>query len=186
MNTHKYNRTPLDIEPLLMEKSFEELDAAERAFLVEQLGSESQIKAYQQMLQCCEMAAAIEPNLRPNAGIQAHVRSKVPPAPSLIKNGLESIFVALAGLFAVRSPMSSGIAIAMLTLAFWFGGNMEQSYYNNFEAMQDSLAINSTLPDAAIYEQALQNDSNTIITTPKTLNHKIVADSFSVRGILRQ
>ncbi len=185
MNT-KYKWTVLDIEPLLKEKSFEELNAIERAFLVDQLGNETQIKEYQKLLQCCETAAAIQPNLCPKAGIQAHVRSKVPPAPSVVKNGLESIFVVFSSLFAVRSPIRSGMAIAMLTLAFWFGGNMEQSYYNNFEAMQDSLAINSTLPDAAVYQQTLQNDSNTMITLPKALNHKIMADSFTVKGILRQ
>lgn len=187
MNTNKHKYNPLDIEPLLKEKTFDELNTSEKAFLIEQLGSESQIKQYQKMLQCCSTAAAINPNFQPNTGIQAHIRSKVPPAPSVINSGFESIFVAIAGLFSVRSPMSSGIAIAMLTLAFWFGGNMEQSYYNSYEAMQDSLAVNSMLPtDVAIHDNILQNDSNSTVTQPKVYRHTIMADSFSVRGILRQ
>ncbi|MEZ4887980.1 MAG: hypothetical protein R3E32_24845 [Chitinophagales bacterium] len=181
----KHKQTILDIEPLLKEKSFEEMDMTERDFLFQHLGNESQIKQYQALLQCYSKATIINPKLRPKAAIQSHLRNKLE-AQSVVRNGLESIFVAIASLFAVRSSMNSGIALAMLTLAFWFGSNMEQSLQNNFEYMQDSLAM-AAFPDTAMYNQPLQNDSNTAIVMPKTFYHTtMLADSFTIRGILRQ
>jgi len=185
-----HKRTILDIEPLLKDKTFEELDAGERAFLTEHLGSESQIKHYQTMLQCCSKAVVITPDLRPNPAIQNRLRNKLK-TQSVVKNGLETFFVAIGSLFSVRSPISSGIAVAMLTLTFWFNSNMEQSFYNTFEEKQDSLAIMAMMPDTAVYntsngEQASREDSNTMIAMPKTFNHTMSSDSFSIRGILRQ
>lgn len=168
---NSYKWTVLDIEPLLMSKSFEELNVAERAFLVGHLGDEAQIKQYQKILQCTSKAVSIEPKLRPKAAIQARVRSRIQ-TPSVVKNGMEGFFLAFSGLLAIRSPIRSGLALAMLTLAFWFTCNLEQSYLNTQEALQDSLVYQQWY-DSEASSQPFKSDSNSTITLPKQLNTAI-------------
>ncbi len=182
---NSYKWTVLDIEPLLMSKSFEELEVVERAFLVEHLGDEAQIKQYQKILQCTSKAVSIEPQLRPKLAIQARVRSRIQ-APSVVKNGMESFFLAFSGLLTVRSPIRSGMTLAMLTLAFWFTCNLEQSYLNTQEALQDSLAYQQWY-DSEASSRPFKSDSNHTFTMPKRLHSgSILRDSFTADGIRRQ
>ncbi len=177
--------TFLDIENILMCKQWSDLSTEERQLLQQYIGNKKQVMAYQQLLQQTKHVLDVQqqPELQVRPATQSLLHQKLKARQQTTqKNGLGSLLLGFWSLLTLRNPASSGIALAMLILTFWYGGQLEDNMQLQMDYASDSIAMH--IQDTASTTKALP-DSNQFIMNQKYIGN-IVADSFAIQGILRK
>jgi len=165
-----------DIEPLLLNKSLEQLNEAERSFLEQQLGKENQILAYQQMLQMNSMFLDTNemPVVRPKESIRLAVRAKMIKKQTPQKKGFEAIFMGLFAWMSIKSPVyRTSLALVMMMAMAWSGS------YNSIVGERGVL-LTDTLTRSINVPMRVLADSNNRSSAQPTQWRGL--DSFSVRN----
>ncbi len=187
MNNNNHGWTQMDIEPMLMNKRLPDLSKEEVDFLLDQLGSWEQIKAYQQFIAMSHtyMDAQDHPEIEPDPAIQKRISQKLKPQKTY-KNGFESILVAFLGLFKLTSPIQSGMIAAMLAICFWINGTVNDFTSPSTVFANDSLAMQTAGIDSSIFFNRF--NTNSITDSAYQWQEGNNRDSFSIdiKGIIRQ
>lgn len=186
-NNHPYTpQHPFDVEELLLAKSLDHLSPTEWSFLKQHLGSEQQIRAYQQLLQQTQQVLAVptQPKLQPRPMLQAQLRQKVQQRQQSLRSGFDQLFIAFIGLFSMRSPLSSSLAVGLLAIAFWVGTDFNQGMLHPADHVQDSLSVYSSM-DTAVTICDSNVARKTVPLMPKCKG-AFRPDSFVINAIIRQ
>ena len=182
-----------EIENILIHKQFKDLLLAEKELLQKHIGNQEQIVAYQQFLrQTQQVLNPIQaPEIKARPSIQQQLRQRLQAQKlgknnSIQKNSLEQFCLSILSIFTLRPPLHTGLAMAILVLAFWCGNHFNQYTANQGNLVSDSIAFHIA-DTASVFLPADDSDSNKIKRPilPKD-TAKSSTDSFNINAILRR
>lgn len=136
--------TKFDIEPILKAKNLNELTQVEYQFLIDQLGSEEQIIAYQQLIRQQQTAMQNFRQLSPKPETHSLLRQRLKEKNAIaVKSSFEGLLASIMGLFLSKNQYQIAWVLALVIAGFCFNQLIDVKLKPNQQdiILSDSLDI---------------------------------------------